>query len=242
MNHLIISRVNLHMNLDPFKYKETELWKRPGWNDNRLKMLNEWTRPSLRKQTNQSFTFVSLWQAGHVAEGGELDNELKIEIHNTGTDDDAPLSYRALWENTPGKKTLNFSGQITQKIKERFTPPVLVTSLDCDDCLRYDFVDVLQAEAAKHSDFTILDMQDRYQYNIRTGAKGVKSSRRASPFLSCVEPEIRCIPVSYNHSILPVNISVKKIPGLHGMQTINESNMFVRGTGNKGSFKLGDYV
>jgi len=241
MNHLIISRVNLHMRLDPFKYKETELWKRLGWEQDRVDMLNAWTRRSLKKQTNQDFTFVTLWQAGRVHDGG-LTNEVKIEIENTRTADDDPLDYKALWDGVPGKKTLNFSGQITRKIRERFASPALITSLDCDDCLRYDFVDILQREAAKYSDFTILDMQDRYQYNIGTGAKGVKSSRRASPFLSCVEPEIRCIPVSYNHSDMPVDISVKKIPGLHGMQTINSSNMFVKGTGNKGSFKLEDYV
>jgi hypothetical protein len=242
VKHLIISRVNLHMRLDPNKYKVTELWKQPGWNESRVRMLDEWTRRSLRKQTNQDFTFVTLWQAGHVHQGGGLANEVKIEIENTGTSDDDPLDYNALWNNAPGKKTLNFSDQIAYRIRQRFKAPALITNLDCDDCLRYDFVEVLQREAAKYSDFTILDMQDRYQYNIRTGAKGVKSSRRASPFLSCVEPEIKCIPIIYNHSDMPVDISIKKIPDLAGMQTINSSNMFVSGTGNKGTFKLEDYV
>ena len=241
MNHLIISRVNLHMRLDPFKYKETELWKRPGWENSRLEMLDKWARASLRKQTNQDFTFVTLWHEGTTKTPGPP-NEVQIEISDTGTEDDEPLDYKAWEEGLPGKLTLNFSNQIVRKVRGLFDGPAIVTNLDCDDCLRYDFVDIVQKEAKKYTEYTILDMQTRYQYNIRTGAKGRKDSRGGSPFLSCVEPVIRCMPVIYNHSITPGDISIKKIEGLHGMQTVNESNMFVKGTGNKASFDLSDYV
>lgn len=241
MRHLIISRVNLHMELDPYKYKETRLWEQYGWEKERVRLLNEWARASLKKQTCQDFTFITLWQKGHVHPGG-FDNEVKIEIENTGTPDDDPLDYEAFLNGREGKLTLNFSGQITAKVRALFDGPVLITNLDCDDALRYDFVEVIQRRAKKYNDYTILDMQKRYQYNIRTGAKGFKSSRRGSPFLSCVEPDIKCIPIIYNHSITPGDISIKKIDGLSGLQTINESNMFVTGMGKSEGFNLSDYV
>jgi hypothetical protein len=241
MRHLIISRVNLHMELDPYKYKETRLWQREGWESERVRLLNEWARASLKKQTCQDFTFVTLWQKGHVHPGA-LDNEVRIEIERTGTDDDEPLSYKALWEGGKGKLTLNYSGQITAKVRALFDGPALITNLDCDDALKYDFVEVVQREAQKYTDYTILDMQTRFQYNIRTGAKGFKSSRRGSPFLSCVEPDIKCIPVTYNHSVIPLEIPIKKIDALSGLQTLNNSNMFVTGTGKSTGFELSDYV
>ena len=241
MNHIIISRVNLHMRLDPHKYKETELWKRKGWNEERIQLLNDWCRASLRKQSNQNFTFVSLWQKGYMAKGGELGNEIKIEIENTGTYDDEPLDYQALWGSGNGKITLNFADQIADKIKKRFKAPLLVTNCDCDDALKYDFVELLQAESLKHNGFVILDMQTRLQYNIKTGVKGKKSSRRPSPFLSCLEPEIRCVPTRYNHSVIPVDIPLVKVTGLSGLQTLNSSNMFVKGTGDSANFNLEDY-
>ena len=242
MKHLIISRINLHMRLDPHKYQETELWKRSGWDEERIKLLNEWCRPSLIKQTNQEFIFVSLWQKGYMESGNELPNEVKIEIENTGTRDDDPLDYKALWSHKNGKLTLNFADQITEKIKERFEPPLLITNLDCDDALKYNFVDVLHGASLNHTGFIILDMQTRYQYNIKTGVKGKKSTRRPSPFLSCVEPEIRCIPIRYNHSMVPIDIPIKKIPELAGLQTLNGSNMFVKGTGKSANFEISDYV
>ena len=134
------------MRLDPYKYKVTELYNEPGWNEERIQLLNDWCRASLRKQTNQNFTFVSLWQSGSVADGGELDNEIKIEIEQTGTIDDEPLDYDALINGKVGKKTLNYADQIRNKIRRLFKAPLLVTSLDCDDALHKDFVQVMQSQ------------------------------------------------------------------------------------------------
>lgn len=238
MNHIIITKVNLHMRLDPHKYKETELWKREGWNEERIQLLNDWARASLRGQTNQNFTYVTLWQKGYMESGGELDNEIKIEIENTGTADDDPLDYKSLWEKTDGKVTLNFSGQIVRKIREKFTSG-FITTLDCDDALHKDYVQVISEQ--KKIPYLIYDMHDRYQYNIKTGIKGVKSTVRPSPMMTCYEPDIKCIPVIYNHSVIPVPYQIRKLPALKGLQTINNTNMFVKGTGRKADFNLEDY-
>lgn len=226
------------MRLDPFKYKETELWKREGWNEERIQLLNDWARASLRGQTNQNFTYVTLWQKGYMDEGGELENEIKIEIENTGTADDDPLDYKALAEKIDGKLTLNFSDQIVRKIREKFTSG-FVTTLDCDDALHKDYVQIISKQ--EKTDYIIYDMWNRYQYDIETGVKGVKSTTSPSPMMTCYEPDIKCIPVIYNHSAIPVPHQIRNLPELKGLQTLNNTNMFVKGTGNKAEFDLEEY-
>ena len=243
MTHLVISRVNLHMDLDPFKYKETQLYKVPGWNEARIDLLNNWARPSLKMQTCQDFTFISLWQKGHVAEGGELPNEVKIEIERTGEVDDLPLDYESLWSDMDGKVTLNYANQIRDKVRKLFKPPVIVTNLDCDDALRYDFIQKVQDEVRrvdpKHAFY--FNNHTRYAYNTDTGAKGVKKTRRPSPTVSVYEPVITCYPLRYNHSYLDQFIPGRAVKDLYSLQTINGTNMFCRGTGAGDDFKLEDY-
>lgn len=241
MKHIIITRVNLHMKLDPYKYEETELWKKEGWNEERIQLLNNWARASIKKQSNQDFIYVTLWQKGYM-DNKHLSNEIKIEIENTNTEDDNPLDYKALWENKDGKKTLNFSDQIIKKIRDKFDSPAVITTLDCDDALHYDYVNIISQYKNKFDDYIILDMHHRYQYNILTGVKGVKSTKRGTPMMSCIEPEIKCIPIIYNHSHMPIDIRIKKINELKGLQTINNTNMFVKGTGRSSDFNLNDFI
>lgn len=240
MNHIIVSRVNLRMRLDPYKYDNTELWKTPGWDEQRVQLLNDWARASLRKQTCQDFTFVSLWWDGKIYAGGELDNELRLTISETCTEDDEPLNYRALTKNKPGKLTLNFSDQIREKIAEHFDPPLLVTNLDCDDALHYKFVETLQSR--EFAERRYYSSTDRYCYNVNTGARGVKRSHAPSPFVSTYEPEIECLPLTYNHSYLHKWVPGDNIEGLVGLQSVNSTNMFSRSTGETADFDLSEYV
>ena len=238
--HIIITRVNLHMRLDPHKYRITRLWEVDGWNRDRIDLLNQWARRSLAKQTNQNFHYITLWQAGHRDPDGALPNEIQIEIENTGTPDDDPLDYKALWNGTPGKKTLNFSGQIVRKVSERFAPPWVITTLDCDDALHKDYVQVISEQ--EKSEPIIFDMHSRYQYNVLTGAKGVKSTRRPSPLMSRYETEPEYLPVIYNHSLIPEPFKIRKLTKLKGLQTINDTNMFCKGTGKHAEYDLNDYI
>ena len=228
------------MRLDPYKYKITELYNEPGWNERRIQLLNDWCRASLSKQTNQNFTFVSLWQSGFMAEGGELDNEIKIEIEQTDTIDDEPLDYDALINNKVGKKTLNFADQIRDNIRRLFKAPLLVTNLDADDALHKDFVQVMQSQEYDRQMY--YDVEGRYCYNIKTGEKGVKRTKTPSPFATCYEKNIQCFPVRYNHTYLNDHIQGSKMPGLYAVQSVNSSNMFSRKVGEPAEFDLEDYV
>jgi hypothetical protein len=243
MKHVILTRVNVPMRLDPHKYKHTELFKLPEWNDNRVKMLNSFARRSLAKQTCQDFTYITLW--GKMYQGGELPNEIKETVTDNGTPDCEPLNYRALWEDLPGKKTLNFSDQIAGIVKKHFKPPLLITNLDADDALHYQYVEILQAEAKKYAyrENYWLDPKRRYGYNVATGAKGLKlKGRTVTAFCSTIEHEITCIPLRYNHSYIGTMFSGMKIPELSGVQTINDSNMFCSGVGEAADFELNDYI
>lgn len=243
MKHVILTRVNVPMRLDPHKYKHTELFKSKEWNDNRFEMLNRFARPSLAKQTCQDFTHITLW--GDMYEGGERPNEIKETVVDNGSPDCEPLDYRALWENLPGKDTLNFADQIAGIVKKHFKPPLLITNLDADDALHYQYVEILQAEAMKHEyrkDFW-LDTMHRYGYNINTGEKGLKfKGRTVSPFCSTIEHKISCIPLRYNHPYIGTMFTGLKIPGLSGLQTINDTNMFCTSVGEPADFDINDYI
>lgn len=241
MRHLIISRINLHMDLDPWKYKDPQPYKREGWGQERIRLLNDWCRRSLRKQTNQNFVFITLWQKGHMQDGGELKDEIKIEIERTGAKDDEPLNYDALVNRKKGKLTLNYANQIADKVRDRFEGPAIVTNLDCDDALHHKFVEVLQGQSFPDSPY-YYSSTERYCYSIKTGVKGVKTARSPSPFVSTWEPQIECYPLKYNHSYLHHWVEGKNINGLYGLQTVNGTNMFSEGTGKEIEFDLGDYV
>jgi hypothetical protein len=241
MNHLIITRVNLHMKLDPYQYKDTELWKRDGWNEDRINLLNNWARKSLQKQNNQNFIYITLWQKGY-ADNYSLSNEIKLEIDYTNTEDDKDIDYKNIDSKDTGKKTLGFSNQIVNKIKENFSGPVIITTLDCDDALHYNYVNIISSYKNKFTDFIILDVSHRYQYNIKTKAKGIKKRKNPSPMMSCFEPYIKCIPIIYNHSKIPIPIEIKKIKNLKGLQTINNSNSYSTDTDDPAQFNLCDFI
>lgn len=243
MKHLIITRVNLPMRLDPHKYKQTELFKSEQWNDDRFRLLNKFARASLRKQTCQNFKFITLW--GKVYKGGELPNEVKEPVVDTGSPDCEPLNYRALWEDLPGKKTLNFSDQIAGIAKRHARPPVLITNLDADDCLHKDYVKILQETAFKYKHLANFYLDTKYRYGLHeaSGRKGVKvKGKTVTPFVSTIEHKITCIPLRYNHAYIHTMFKGLKIPGLSGLQTINDSNMFCGQVGTQAAeFDTEDY-
>jgi len=232
------------MDLDESKYSDPQPYKKEGYTEERVQLLNDWCRASLKKQTSQDFIFISLWD--QIVPGDELDNEIQIRINRTGSYDDEPLDYEALLGHYKGKRTLNYADQIRDKVSELFDAPLLVTNLDCDDALHHKFVETLH-EVVQQRDFDrsepfYFSTATRYCYNIKTGAKGEKKTSSPSPFVSTWEPEIQCYPLRYNHSVLHRWVSGINVDGLLGLQTVNDTNMFSRGTGESAEFNVEDYV
>ncbi|MFW5945061.1 MAG: hypothetical protein ACOCTU_07350 [Bacteroidota bacterium] len=247
MNHIIVCRVNLHMDLDPSKYGVTQQYKQPGFDQDRLNLLNKYARPSIARQKKDVF-FVTLWQKGHLFSDGMLKNEIPIEIERTGTGDDEPLDYRALGSGSSGKRELNYSDQIADKLSQYFNAPLLIGTLDVDDCLHKNFLSVLHRQIER-TDFDYLSpfwwsTETRYLYDPRTGATGQKKRDSPSPFVTVWEPgPIQAYAVRYNHSYLHFEIkNGMNVKGLFGLQIVHGNNMFSKRVGDPAKIKLKEFL
>lgn len=242
MKHIIVSRVNLEMDLCPSKYKDTAPYKNPEWQASRVPLLDTYARASLLKQTEPHFCFVSVWMEGTHDFGSILPNEITVTIQRTGRDDDGPLDYTG-----KGKQTLNYADQIRQKISEIFDPPLLVTGLDIDDCLHRDYCRILY-NAVRESEFDRgkprwWSTERRFCYNINDGRKGQKQAHSPSPFVSTYEPVTMIYPARYNHTWLPKHVPTGgNVKGLFGLQTVHNTNMFSRSVGDPADFNLEDFL
>jgi hypothetical protein len=193
-------------------------------------LLNNILRSSLENQVNQNFTLITLWgeQWFDVYSGGELKNEhRRIVRKGINEHDESPGGNVSISE---GKIELPFCDQISDIVKEYSDEDVnIVTNIDCDDCVRFDYVDVIQREYIKYVDNIpfyldikfrqILDMEDGNAYSFTiTGPDGI---------LSVIEKDIKCYPIRYAHSRFNRYVSGKKHPELYGLVTIkNGSNIF----------------
>lgn len=246
MKHLIISRVNIPRELDPSKYDEPALYKKKEWNLERIRLLNRFTRPSIRKQTNQNFTFITLWNRDYIDFRGKLENEIPIFI-DRGVDaqDEIPFDFKT-WNDTGEivKEEMDFWNQI----RERTYPYsgddyTLVTSLDSDDCLKFDFIERIQKIAPDYLSKSpcYLDVHHRYCYNIKDGRTGFKRSRYASPMSTSVEKDYECWPLKYHHSFISKHINGSSFKELQALQTVSGTNIFSRGIGKRCEVDLSQF-
>lgn len=253
MKHVIISRVNIPRELDPTKYKDPAPYKRAEWNEQRVELLNKYTRASLRMQTCQNFKFITLWN-GHDPRHADSPGRLENEIHGfirRGRDgylyDDRPFNFEAWQQGTNDKKEMDFAYQIRDWARmvlpsvfhHRDDEPWLFTNLDSDDCLHYQAVERLQARAREVVDKApyYLDVENRFVMNIHRGGMGHKQRKTPSPMVSTVENEIECYPLRWHHSMMGEHLEGEVVRGVHGLQTVNDTNIFTRGTGKSAEFK-----
>lgn len=254
MQHVILSRVNIPRELDPSKYDNPAPYKNPEWNESRIKLLNEFTRPSLAKQSCQDFTFITLWNAefkGDMQVQNMLANEQMLAIHR-GLDgylyDERPFDFERWQQGTNDKDEMDFAYQIRDIVRKYsdelfgkdYTGPYLFTNLDSDDCLHYKAVELLQKRAKEVAEKApyYLDVENRFVYNITGGGMGHKNRRTPSPMVSTVEKEIEVYPLRWHHSMMGQHLDGEIVPGVHGLQTVNEANIYSRGTGQSTNFNL----
>lgn len=255
MEHIIVSKVNLPRKLDSYNHVRPAPWRKPQWNERRIELLNKYTRSSLRKQTTQNFTFVSLWGGHHRADRNNmLDNEIAliVEEGRDALDEQTfPFEEYADWDGSyPLPKTEeDFYYQIRHLLRKHFDAPILITDLDSDDCLRHDFCQKLQQEAAKHLSRgcdILLDVEKRYLMHVETKGTGQKKRSTPSPIVSSLElNEVQGWCMKHPHSLLneflPPHISYKKVPGLLAMQTVGDTNILTQGIGEKVPFNPKNY-
>lgn len=251
--HVIVSRVNIPRELDPSNHVRPAPYKDPAWNNRRIQLLNLYTRPSLRQQTCQDFEFVTLWgpQYPHD-EDGALDNEKQLYVER-GEDelDEKPFDF-VQWRGDKSrleKTEMDFAFQIRDLMRARYDPPVLFTNIDSDDCLRYDFVEKVQRQAQNYLDQgkeMIIDIEKRYLIHAETGGQGQKARSCPSPATSSLEiRSVECYPLRWHHSMmldyLSPSFGFTQVPGLFIMQTVTDTNILTRGTGDHAEFDPKNY-
>lgn len=247
MKHIIISRINMPRELDVTHHKNPAPYKNPEWNKERVYLLNNILRPSLAQQTNQNFTFISLW--GEVFEGNELENEVKEKVVR-GLDewDEKAFDFQK-WQRGRGvtvKEEMDFAKQVKDILsKHRGTEDyVLITNIDCDDALHKDFVALLQKGAMRHSRKApfYVDVWKRWALNLFNGRKGDKTRKNTpSPMISVIEKDLECYPLKYHHPMLKKYIRGTKIVDVEAVQTINNGNILSGGIGEAAEFNLTDF-
>jgi hypothetical protein len=243
MTHLILSRVNIPRELDPYKYDDPAPYKSDEWNKKRIELLNKFLRPSLMQQTCQDFTFITLWHDYYTEDfRNRLGSEYQIIIERGWDEqDEQPFDFEQWKQGKIVKQTMDFWKQIRDKTKQFAEGKTLVTNVDSDDALHYKFVERLQERAKDVEPYYYLDISKRLAYNPETGATGNKTTSGASPVISTVEPNYECIPLKYHHAFFDDYIEGEKVKGLKVVQTITGNNIFCGGTGTETEIKLEQY-
>lgn len=220
MKHYIISRVAL-------KWRFAELgmsWEE--WLKNSIELYDKYCRASLRNQTNQNFTLVSVVDESVNDIGVLLPNEIIVKIQKKET----------------FKQALNRALPKEEKL--------LITRIDRDDCLNKNFVEKLNLyvknECKKQQ---YIDTENVFRLNIQTNELflGVKYKTMVSPFVSSFENLnsvglIKCYPYSIAHNKLPEILKGIKISTLSALQIVHENNILNKNEGVKLHVNIDEFL
>ena len=183
------------------------------WVKRSIELYDTFLRPSLKRQTNQNFTILSLANEHLSSIGDMLDNEIWI-------------------------KTGKGHGLI-QSINEQFVSNeknLLITRIDRDDAVSEDFIEIVQERAkndiAQGITSKYYDICDVYKYDTETGDVMIddRYNTMCSPFVTVLErpskeEKIRCQPYSTPHTKIPTFVDGEKIKELKALQVIHGGNV-----------------
>ncbi len=242
--HIILSRVNVPRVLDSHKYDTPAPYLSEKWNLERIRLLNKYLRPSLRKQTNQDFTLITLWHKYYGFDhSNRLGNEYQIIIERGYDKEDEAYFDFAEWEKgNVVKETMDFWKQIRDKTKPFTGETTLVTNCDSDDALHYRFVERLQDHAKDYTPPFYLDCGMRYAINDKNGKTGIKNSSGVSPASSSLESEYECYPLKYHHSFIGNHLSGKKFKDLQVLQSISGNNIYCGSIGKPVNVNVKEFI
>ena len=214
--HIIISRVALKLN-----YKRNDSWD--VWSSNRLKMFNEYTRQSLKQQTNQNFTLISLVDESLVDLGDVLDNEIIIKLPS-------------LEHLDPGSEVLSVIKDSINGLGIFEVGDILISSrIDSDDAYNSDFVDIIQKEMVnrKLKINTFIDIINHHQYDLVNNIQYISNryhTNTTSPFVSLIsyineKGFVDKLVTDYQHTHIKDKFKGIKLSGLSPLQVIHGNNV-----------------
>lgn len=213
VKHIIVTRLAIK-----WRFNETNLsWEE--WTKNSLNLMNEICRPSLKNQTDQDFTLLSLVDEELNDYGDVLENEkiLKIKSENN---------------QYPKKEIIQRINKYVSKLKGYDS--IILTRLDRDDALRFDFIEKVKNYLLR-SPNRYIDLNNSYTFDYEK--KIVHKSKKyfntfVSPFVSVHEKiennKIKCISLLVDHNEVPRHIPGKKVNDLYAMQVIHGLNLVNR--------------
>ena len=217
VKHLLISRVAVKWNHPQLGWRHEEinmLWD--DWVKDSIQLYDKYCRPSLRQQTDQDFTLLSLVDENIKEFGNILENEVLIKLKSEGDFI---------------KRIVNGINSYIETIKDEYEY-IIVTRIDRDDCLRKDYVsNVKKGMLDGKITEKYLDLYFSYTYDVKKDI--VYDSHKyyvtVSPFVSTMERikegKIRCVSFIVDHNIVPTLLNGRKANNLVAIQVIHENNL-----------------
>jgi hypothetical protein len=207
--HIIVTRLAIKW----VQYKYIGLsWAE--WLNNSIELMDKYCRASLRNQSCQDFTLFSIVDESVIYFGRKLNNEKILYI-----------PYKIKY---PFKEIVSI---INNNIEKQKFDSVIITRLDRDDCLRYDFVENLQKHFADEKEKHI-DLRKAYTFDSITGKIyniDTYNFKFVSPFVSTFEiiknGKIKCIPYAVEHTQVSQKIKGNKVDDLFALQVLHGNNI-----------------
>lgn len=221
MKHYVITR--LALKLDAKWRKRTTGLDWDEWVKDSIQLMDKYCRPSLKNQSDQDFTLLSLVDPSVTDVGTPLDNEVIIRF--------------------------NFKNQnsIINAINGAIDDPdwVIITRLDRDDCLRYDFIEKVKQYLSDEKE-AYVDIKKMISYDAINNAAydSPKYNRCVSPFVSVrekVNGRIRCIPFAVNHSQVNRKLPGRKVTDLIPVQVVHGTNVTNKVAGGRCEFNKSEF-
>lgn len=214
IKHIVVTRFAIK-----WRFNETKLkWK--DWLDNSVQLMDTFCRPSLKNQTNQDFTLLSLVDDSVSDYGNVLNNEVIIKLNVTDN------SY-------PKPKIIEGVNKYIESLEDY--DAVILTRLDRDDCLHYKFLEKVKRYLISGIEqYVDLNHSLTYDYNKKITHDSKKYYNTfVSPFVSTCElinnnNKIKCISLLVDHNDVPKYLKGEKINDLFAMQVIHGKNLVNR--------------
>ena len=185
--HFVITRFNVKANYEcKLKNPENNPMERileEDYLEERFGIFERYTLQSMKKQTNQNFTWLVLFHRN-------TPNEFKKKIQKLKEE----YNFIDLYFNDEEKFSFleycNMQGEDTEYF--------VTTRIDNDDMLAEDYISKIQEYANKNSHTCIVSFEKGIKYDLNS-AKKYKYERKDNHFLSMIGPREECI-LKYNHA------------------------------------------
>ena len=218
MKHFVITRLAIKWNHPLVKMS----WQ--DWLNDSINLMDTYCRPSLRKQTDQDFTLLSLVDPSVTYVGNKLPNEIIVPC---GSMDRMDLINAV-------------NGFISGDW-------IILTRLDRDDCLRFDFLEKIKQYLREDKE-QYIDIKKMYSWDTHTDKvyDSPKYKTCISPFVSVKERvndgHIRCVPFAVNHAAICNVLPGKKVTDLLSIQVVHGTNVINRTMGPECEINKSEYL